>query len=61
MQLNLFNQLLIQRETLKEGQTEIYNWLSKAEEFMNSLSLAGGKYSVETCYERHKVFFIKYS
>lgn len=55
MQLNLFNQLIVQREALREGQSEINSWLNKAEDLLNSYTLSGGKDNIQTQLERHKV------
>ena len=55
MQLNLFNQLIVQREALREGQAEINSWLDKAENLLDSYTLSGGKEQIQTQLERHKV------
>ncbi|XP_044734627.1 nesprin-1 [Chrysoperla carnea] len=57
MQIHLFNQLLVQQESLEAGQKEIHRWLDEAELLLGSYTLANGKDAVQSQLERHKTFF----
>lgn len=57
MQIHLFNQLLVQQESLESGQKEIHSWLDEAELLLSSYSMANGKDAVQNQLEKHKTFF----
>lgn len=57
MQLHLYHQILVQQESLETGQREISGWLDEAERLLASYDLSGGRDSVLSQLERHKVFF----
>ncbi|KAF5308513.1 hypothetical protein FQR65_LT06178 [Abscondita terminalis] len=58
-QIHLFNQLLVQQESLESGQKEIGKWLDDAEALLSELTLGGGKENLNTQLEKHKQFFIR--
>ncbi|KAF5292004.1 hypothetical protein FQA39_LY14121 [Lamprigera yunnana] len=58
-QIHLFNQLLVQQESLESGQREISKWLDDAETLLSELTLGGGKENLHNQLERHKQFFVR--
>lgn len=54
-QFSQYNDLLIQRQLLEEGQFELSTWLDKAEALLNSVNLDGGQEYLQALLERHKV------
>lgn len=58
-QIHLYNQLLVQQESLESGQKEIGKWLDDAETLLSALTLGGGKELLQTQLERHKQFFVR--
>lgn len=60
MQIHLFHQILVQQESLEAGQVEIGQWLDNAEALLNTMSLAGGRESVQSNLDRHKVSLCVY-
>ncbi|XP_017768073.1 PREDICTED: nesprin-1 [Nicrophorus vespilloides] len=59
MQLHLFNQLLVQQQSLEAGQKEINQWLDEAEEHLRKLNLVGDKENLNKQLEKHKQFFTR--
>ncbi|KAJ8984006.1 hypothetical protein NQ317_006860, partial [Molorchus minor] len=58
-QIHLFNQLLIQQESLESGQREINTWLDTAELLLSSLSLEGDKEQLKDQLDKVKQFFTR--
>lgn len=58
-QIHLFNQLLIQQESLEAGQREINGWLDSAEALLSSLSLEGDKEQLKEQIDKVKQFFTR--
>ncbi|KAG5889994.1 hypothetical protein JTB14_035906 [Gonioctena quinquepunctata] len=58
-QIHLFNQLLVQQESLEAGQREINNWLDSAETLLSSLNLEGDKEQLKEQIDRVKQFFTR--
>lgn len=58
-QIHLFNQLLVQQESLEAGQRDISKWLDDAEVLLSKLTLGGGKENLQVQLDRHKQFFIR--
>lgn len=54
-QLQLCHQILGQQEALEAGQRELTAWLDSADAFLGTLSLTGGRESVQANLDRHKV------
>lgn len=59
LQIHLFNQLLVQQESLETGQQEINQWLNEAEKLLSSHDLSGDKENIQTQLDRHKKFFTR--
>lgn len=59
MQINLFNQLLVQQQSLESGQQEINAWLDAAEDHLSHLTLTCDKETLHKQLDRHKQFFTK--
>lgn len=55
--LHLVHQLLIQQESLEQGQKEIHQWLNDAESLLSTHSLSGGSQAIAEEYNKHKTFF----
>lgn len=58
-QIHLFNQLLVQQESLEAGQKEINQWLDQAETLLSSLSLEGDKEQLKDQITKLKQFFTR--
>ncbi|KAJ8930094.1 hypothetical protein NQ314_017138, partial [Rhamnusium bicolor] len=58
-QIHLFNQLLIQQESLEAGQREINGWLDSAEGLLSSLTLEGDKEQLKEQIDKVKQFFTR--
>ncbi|XP_072386756.1 muscle-specific protein 300 kDa isoform X12 [Diabrotica undecimpunctata] len=58
-QIHLFNQLLIQQESLEAGQKEINKWLDDAENILSSLSLDADREQLKEQVEKVKHFFTR--
>lgn len=58
-QIHLFNQLLVQQESLEAGQREINGWLDSAEELLSSLSLDGDQEQLKEQIDKVKHFFTR--
>lgn len=58
-QIHLFNQLLIQQESLEAGQKEINAWLDTAENLLSSLTLEGDSEQLLEQIDRLKHFFTR--
>ncbi|VEN42511.1 unnamed protein product, partial [Callosobruchus maculatus] len=56
-QIHLYNQLLVQQESLEAGQKEINAWLDGAEKLLSSLALEGDKEQLKEEIDRVKQFF----
>lgn len=56
---HLFHQLLIQQESLEQGQKEIHQWLDDAENVLQSLSLTGGRDQIYDQLNKHRNFFTR--
>lgn len=59
MQIHLFNQLLVQQESLEAGQKEINQWLDDAEKHLSRLTLVGDPEQIRSQLEKHKQFFTR--
>lgn len=59
MQIHLFNQLLVQQESLETGQKEINNWLDAAESLLSSLSLETERDTLKDQLDSLKQFFTR--
>lgn len=59
MQIHLFNQLLVQHESLESGQLEINQWLDEAEKLLTSHDLTGDKDYIQNQLDKHKQFFTR--
>lgn len=57
IKLHLFHQLLIQQESLEQGQKEIHQWLDEGEQILQNLSLVGGKDDAQEQLNCHRNFF----
>lgn len=57
IKLHLFHQLLIQQESLEQGQRDIHQWLDEGEQMLQSLNLIGGKDQVHEQLNKHRNFF----
>ncbi|KAF7272974.1 hypothetical protein GWI33_014281 [Rhynchophorus ferrugineus] len=58
-QIHLFNQLLIQQESLEAGQKEINDWLDNAEELLSTLTLEADKEQLKDQLDKVKTFFTR--
>ncbi|XP_057659189.1 muscle-specific protein 300 kDa isoform X4 [Diorhabda carinulata] len=58
-QIHLFNQLLIQQESLESGQREINKWLDEAENLLSGLTLDGDKEQLKEQVDKVKQFFTR--
>lgn len=58
-QIHLFNQLLVQQESLEAGQKEINAWLDSAENLLSSLSLEGDSEQLHEQIDKMKHFFTR--
>ncbi|XP_060527804.1 muscle-specific protein 300 kDa isoform X12 [Cylas formicarius] len=58
-QIHLFNQLLIQQESLESGQKEINGWLDKAEALLSTLTLEADKEQLKEQIDKVKQFFTR--
>lgn len=58
-QIHLFNQLLIQQESLEAGQKEINAWLDSAENVLSSLTLEGDSEQLREQIDKMKHFFTR--
>ncbi|XP_074030429.1 muscle-specific protein 300 kDa isoform X10 [Leptinotarsa decemlineata] len=58
-QIHLFNQLLVQQESLEAGQREINTWLDSAETLLSSLNLEGDKEQLKEQIDKLKQFFTR--
>jgi guanylate kinase len=58
-QVQLLNHVLVQQNSLETSQQEISLWLDAGQQFLNTLSLKGGKESIQQSLEQHKVNFIR--
>ncbi|KAK9694281.1 Spectrin repeat [Popillia japonica] len=59
MQIHLFNQLLVQQQSLEAGQKEISQWLDEAEALLSSLVLVPNKDELDQELDKHKKFFTR--
>lgn len=59
MQIHLFNQLLVQHESLESGQNEINQWLDEAEKLLSNHDLTKDKDEIQNQLDRHKQFFTR--
>lgn len=59
MQIHLFNQLLVQQQSLETGQKEISQWLDDAEALLSSLALTSSKEELDHQLDKHKKFFTR--
>lgn len=57
IKLHLFHQLMIQQESLEQGQKEIHQWLDEGEQLLQTLSLSGGRDEVNEQLNRHRNYF----
>lgn len=57
IKLHLFHQLMIQQESLEQGQKEIHQWLDDGELLLQTLSLSGGRDEVNEQLNRHRNYF----
>ncbi|XP_066158002.1 muscle-specific protein 300 kDa isoform X10 [Euwallacea fornicatus] len=58
-QINLFNQLLIQQESLESGKKEINSWLDNAEVLLTALTLEADKEQLKDQLDKIKHFFTR--
>ncbi|ERL91661.1 hypothetical protein D910_08989, partial [Dendroctonus ponderosae] len=58
-QIHLFNQLVIQQESLEAGQKEINSWLDNAETLLSTLNLAADKEQLKDQLDKVKHFFTR--
>jgi len=58
-QIHLFNQLLIQQESLESGKKEINSWLDNAELLLTTLSLEADKEQLKDQLDKVKQFFTR--
>lgn len=58
-QIHLFNQLVIQQESLEAGQKEINSWLDSAETLLSTLNLAADKEQLKDQLDKVKHFFTR--
>lgn len=58
-QIHLFNQLLVQQESLEAGQKEINAWLDSSENLLSSLTLEGDSEHLREQIDRMKHFFTR--
>ncbi|XP_064211053.1 muscle-specific protein 300 kDa isoform X18 [Tribolium castaneum] len=58
-QIHMYNQLLVQQESLEAGQKEISNWLDNAESLLSSLSLEAEKDTLKDQLDKLKQFFTR--
>ena len=56
-QVQLLNHVLVQQNSLETSQQEITAWLDSAQQFLNTVTLRGGKESIEQVLEQYKVLF----
>nr|XP_022915902.1 nesprin-1 isoform X7 [Onthophagus taurus] len=59
MQIHLFNQLLVQQQSLESGQKEINQWLDDAESLLSSLVLTPNRDELTQQLDTHKKFFTR--
>lgn len=59
IKMQLFHQLLAQKESIESGQKEISEWLDEAENLLSTYSLATRKSQTIAQLEKHKQFFAK--
>lgn len=57
MQLHLYHQILVQQESLEQGQVELAQWLDGAEKFLLSHSLDVDLHKLRDQLDKHKQFF----
>ena len=58
-QIHLFNQLLVQQQSLEAGQKEINEWLDDAETLLSNLVLIPDKEELNAQLDKHKKFFTR--
>lgn len=58
-QIHLFNQLLVQQESLEAGKKEINSWLDNAENLLSSLTLEGDSENLRAQMDKMKHFFTR--
>lgn len=58
-QIHLFNQLLVQQESLEQGQKEINNWLNNAEALLSTLNLEEERDNLKSQLDKLKQFFTR--